>query len=175
MSFGFGNNGYGGYAPRYPSAVPQQPFMPQPMGQPMGQPMPQPMAQRPISELPIVNVLFASEDEAKSYLPQPNTRVLFINKQKNEAYIKSADSVGVTYLETFAFAPKTEETAKKEETPTPIINTDAFLTKEMGARFAEKDELKEFITKGDLDACVAKLSKKIEDLTKKIKLIATED
>ena len=84
--------------PRFQPAVPQ--VMPQ---QPTQQMMQQP---KPISELPIVNVIFATEQEANSYLPQPNTRVLLINRDREEAYLKSADVLGQTYIEPFVYKSK---------------------------------------------------------------------
>lgn len=129
--------------PRFQSAIPQA--MPQ---QPSQQMIQQP---KPISELPIVSVIFATEQEANSYLPQPNTRVLLINKDKGEAYLKSADVLGQTYIEPFVYKPKSNIAAKQEPVEKKTV----------------KKEKVEYITKTEFESSISKLSKDIEELTER--------
>lgn len=121
---------------RYQPAVPQVPQM---------QPMPQ--QPKPIAELPIVNLLFVTEQEANSYLPQPNTRVLLINRDKGEAYLKSADALGQTYLEPYVYKPKTT---------VPVAPTTE--------KKVIKKEKVEYITKKEFDEQISKVSKDLQEL-----------
>lgn len=129
--------------PRFQPAVPQA--MPQ---QPTQQVMQQP---KPISELPIVNVIFATEQEANSYLPQPNTRVLLINRDREEAYLKSADVLGQTYIEPFVYKSKSNIASKQESVEKKTV----------------KKEKVEYITKTEFEASISKLSKDLQELTER--------
>ncbi|MCM1437801.1 MAG: hypothetical protein NC131_01125 [Roseburia sp.] len=171
MAYPFQNYTNGGYG-AYPYVAPYQPQMQQSIQQPnMGQQpvqaqpqMQQNVQQRPVSELPIQGVMFASEDEAKSYILNPNSRVLLINREKGEAYLKSADGLGQTYIEPYTFTKKTAEQVQAEKATK--IDTSAFVT---------KDAAKNFVTTDDLDKLSNKLIKRIERLTDKINNLRSED
>ena len=114
------------------------------------------MQPKPIAELPIVNILFATEQEANSYLPQANTRVLLINKDKGEAYLKSADALGQTYIEPYTFKAKVTATKQEPIEKKPI-----------------KKEKVDYITKAEFETSISKLAKDLAELSERIN--KTED
>lgn len=132
--------------PRFQPAVPQ-PIMPQQQ---------QIMQPKPIAELPIVSILFATEQEANSYLPQANTRVLLINKDKGEAYLKSADALGQTYIEPYTFKAKVMATKQEPIEKKPV-----------------KKEKVDYITKAEFETSISKLAKDLAELSERIN--KTED
>lgn len=55
---------------------------------------------------PLQNLIFVTEDEARSYFIPPNSKVLLMSKDKPEFYIKSTDSLGQYTFDTYTFQKK---------------------------------------------------------------------
>lgn len=87
------------------------------------------------SYLPVQNLIFVSEDEARNYNIPPSSKVLLMSKDSSKFWIKTSDSWGQTTLDTYSF--------KKEE-PAPPVTASQYITKDDLARF--KDELLALIT-----------------------------
>lgn len=132
----------------------------------MAQPQPQQMpmqTQQPQTqfEIPLREVKFVTSEEAKAYIVFPNTAVLLIDKQQGLAYLKSADNMGQSFMETFSFKKyeQGQETAlkdTKEEKPIDLSN------------FVQKDDLKVFASLKDYN----ELFEKVEELNKKIEILS---
>lgn len=55
---------------------------------------------------PLQNLIFVTEDDARSYFIPPNSKVLLMSKDKPEFYIKSTDSLGQYTFDTYTFQKK---------------------------------------------------------------------
>lgn len=55
---------------------------------------------------PLQNLIFVTEDEARSYFIPPNSKVLLMSKDKPEFYIKSTDSLGQYTFDIYTFQKK---------------------------------------------------------------------
>lgn len=55
---------------------------------------------------PLQNLIFVTEEEARSYFIPPNSKVLLMSKDKPEFYIKSTDSLGQYTFDTYTFQKK---------------------------------------------------------------------
>lgn len=127
-------------------------------------------ASSPYQDIPFRDVRFGTLEEIKAHMVFPMTSVLFIDRQKREAYVKSANSLGESALETFKFSnieKNPSQVVSTETDPKELktsANLDNFLTKEDLKPFITQEEAKFFVTKQDIDA----LYKKLEQLQKKI-------
>ena len=129
-------NGYG-YVPNY-----MQNIQPQ---QPIQSPQPQ---QRQIA---FQDIRFVNEDEAKSFIVlNPNSRVLLLDVQNRIAWIKSTDSLGLSYTERYKFEKIIENQPKIAEN---------------SVNYVKKEDLPDFATKTDLKGIydqIQALKKQIE-------------
>lgn len=55
---------------------------------------------------PLQNLIFVTEEEARSYFIPPNSKVLLMSKDKPEFYIKSTDSLGQYTFDIYTFQKK---------------------------------------------------------------------
>lgn len=151
----FGYQGYG-RPPYYNTFSP----MGYPQPQPTFVPQPQPQVQQPVyNESYIQGVQFVSEDEAKAYPVLPNQTVMLMNKDNQIFYIKSADSLGKSKIESFRFEAITEDTAPASTTAQQPIDLEGYVKKDDIATFG-------FATKDDIKA----LSDKLEKVQKQVKI-----
>ena len=49
------------------------------------------------------NMVFVSEDEARSYYVPPNTKMLLMDKEKPQFYVKATDTLGQYIIDTYTF------------------------------------------------------------------------
>ena len=166
----FNNNSYLGNAPfnntgyvPYTGAINQfqRPVMPQPQVQP-----------QQYVDVPFVLTAYGTIDEIKGQMVAPTKAMMFIDKSKNEFYIKSCDAMGNPSIETFKYS-KVDENAT--ESISSQIDPNVFVTKEDLKEIPTKDDLKEFlklentkefVTKADLKA----LTDKMSELQKQIRI-----
>lgn len=87
---------------------------------------------------PVQNMIFVSEDEARTYYLPPNSKVLLMSKDKPVFYVKTTDAIGQPTIDTYSF--------KKEEPVTPSAPANANAPANSNA-----------ITKDDLDAFKAEI------------------
>lgn len=158
-----GNNNFAGsgYVPYSAVATPyQRPIMPQPQQQPT------------ITDVPFVLTAYGTIDEIKGQMVAPTKAIMFIDKAKNEFYIKSCDAMGNPSLETFKYSRVDENTT---EPVSSQFNTKEFvkqedlkdlLTKEDVKCFLTTENTKDFVTKADIKV----LTDKIAELQKQIRI-----
>lgn len=65
------------------------------------------------NDYPILKVQFATEAEVNAFMPPPNTRIMFMDRNNNVFWIKWADSMGTAGIEKFEFW-RAGENEKKE-------------------------------------------------------------
>lgn len=168
----FNNNSYLGNAPfNNTGYVPysgvsnqfQRPIMPQP--QPQVQP-------QQYVDVPFVLTAYGTLDEVKAQMVAPTKAIMFIDKAKNEFYIKSCDAMGNPALETFKYS-KVDENAPEQVScqfdPKEFVkqgDLKDLLTKEDVKCFLTTENTKDFVTKNDLKALTDKLS----ELQKQIRI-----
>lgn len=133
--FGQGMGGYQQYA---------NPVGYQQYAQPVMQPQ---MVQPQVQDVPFTEVRFGTLDEAKAYIVPPTKSVMFINKDLDEFYVKSADNMGKPTLERFGYS-KLDDT---DNAPKNNVGIDT-------SAFIKRDELKDIATKSDLVAINEKMS-----------------
>lgn len=132
------NYGYGQY-PQTPYArhnygMPQ--FQPQYQYQ---QPQMQPQVQQSIQYEPILQgVIYASQREAEGHIVTPNTKILFIDKDKGMSYLKTANNDGQSSMRYF----KNIE-VRADGTPIEAEKEDAAIDL---STYATKKELGEFVS-----------------------------
>ena len=150
-----GNNNFAGsgYVPYSAVATPyQRPIMPQPQQQPT------------ITDVPFVLTAYGTIDEIKGQMVAPTKAMMFIDKTKNEFYIKSCDAMGNPSLETFKYSrvdENTTEPVSSQIDPNVFVKKEDLkdlLTKEDVKGFLTAENTKEFVTKSDLKALTDKLS-----------------
>lgn len=67
------------------------------------------------------NIIFVTEDEAKSYMLPPNTKILLMDKYQPIFYIKTTDSLGYTAaFESYSFAPISAQTQQQAITKSDL-------------------------------------------------------
>lgn len=165
-------NGYGNY-PQYPQGYQanmqrQGQMFNNPMPQPQFQPMPmQPQQTQNQFEIPLREVKFVTSEEAKAYIVFPNTASLLIDKQQGLAYLKSADNMGQSFMETFSFKKyeQGQETALKDTKEEKPIDLSNYIKK------SDLDTL-ELATKEDLRNIPLVSREEYEDLKKKVENLA---
>lgn len=139
----FNNNGYTyGAVPNYGA---QQPYMP------IQQPQPQQSA-----DTQVQGVKFLTSDEARAYVVAPFQSVMIVDRDNSVFYIKSADAMGKSYMETYKYEKYDANAGSAPSTP---IDASMFVTKQ---DFANID----FVTRSDLD----KFEARLDELQKKIRI-----
>lgn len=155
----FLNNGYAGMG-RFPvapynqavmSMYNQQQTMPQQMPQQPQQVVPQQVS---MAELPITEIKFLNANQIKGYIATAGTKSVLVDRENNLAHLVGADYSGNTETNIFKF----ETYTPKEENPVvaPILDDKLYV---------KKEELQ-----NELDDLFDDLNKKIERLSKQIKI-----
>lgn len=85
---------------------------------------------------PVQNMIFVSEEEARTYYLPPNSKVLLMSKDKPVFYVKTTDTIGQPHIDTYSFV--------KEEPVTPSASSNS-------------NSNSNSITKDDLDAFKAEI------------------
>lgn len=141
----FGGNQYG--TPNYNT-----------FGQSYGTYQPQvtqrPMATQQYQDIPFSDVMYGTFDEAKAYIVAPTKSVMFIDRDKSEFYVKSADNMGKSFLEPFKYS-------KLDENPTEPKQPEIDLS-----QFVKSSDLIDFVTKQDL----ATINEKLDTLSKQVRI-----
>lgn len=105
-----------------------QPQMPQ---QPIMQP------QQPQMETPLQNAIYATLKETEAYIMYPNSKILFIDKDKGMSYLKISNNDGQSYIRYFKNVEvQADGTPLKPQNDTKL---------EDYAEFVKKDDLKAFV------------------------------
>lgn len=109
-----------------------------------------------------ISIKFATEAEALSHIPMPNTRIMFMDRNNNVFWIKWADSMGTAGIEKYEFrrVDNTNETQQKKENN---IDTSMFVKQEDISKFG-------FITQTQFNDTLNSFKKEIETLRKEINL-----
>ena len=135
------NNNFGGYVP---------PIQQRPMYMPT-QPQMQDMEQM----TPFQIVRFVNEKEAQAFTLLPNQKALLMDTANMKFWIKWTDSLGNSTTETYKFEKTDNGDTAKEIAQT--VDTSLFAT---------KDDLKNVVTKTELDS----LKETIAELKKQVKI-----
>lgn len=131
--------------------------------QPIIQPTQQTI-QQPTQNFPFSIVRFGTLDEIKGQLVSPSSAIMFIKNDLSEMYIKSADAMGNSAIETFKCSRVNDNTNLDV---TPTLDTKDFVKKEDLKDFITANDIKEFPTKQDMEDFNNKISS-IEDNIKKL-------
>lgn len=115
----------------------------------------QPQMQEMEQMAPFQIVRFVNEKEAQAYTLLPNQKALLMDTANMKFWIKSADSLGNSSIETYRFE-KCENNNPAKDAITNIDTSD----------FLKKDDLKEVATKNELNA----LKDIIDELQKQIRI-----
>ena len=145
---GYGNNSP--YVPQYQATnvgYQQQPVIPQ-------QPVMNTQQKTPNFLPPLQGVQFATEDEVKAYLVPPASRIMFMDRDKQVFYIKSADGLGVSNIECYSFQ-RVDLDNQKASAETPAIDT---------SDLVKKEDLQGFVTTQQFSDAM----KKLDDLQKRL-------
>lgn len=114
------------------------------------------------ADVPFLYVGYGTLDEAKAYIVPPTKAVMFIDRDKSQFYIKSADNMGKPNLETFNYSNldnKPNEVKTNEFDPSEFVKTGDlkdFLTRKDLEGFITRDDIKNLTIEMD------KLKKQIE-------------
>lgn len=139
--YGYNNTFNGGYVPQ----MQQRPmYMP-----------PQPQIQDMEQLTPFQIVRFVNEKEAQAFTLLPNQKALLMDTANMKFWIKWTDSLGNSTTETYKFEKTDSGDTAKEITQT--VDTSLFAT---------KDDLKNVVTKTELDS----LKETISELKKQVKI-----
>lgn len=110
-------------------------------------------------------VKFVTQDEAKAFIVMPNQRVMLMDKNNSLFYIKSADSLGQSTLESYEFKKVDINNPENKPNETPSIDVENLVKKEQLDNLVTKDKLGE-----ELKAVRIDLSQKIDELKKSINI-----
>ena len=139
--YGYNNTFNGGYVPQ----MQQRPmYMP-----------PQPQIQDMEQLTPFQIVRFVNEKEAQAFTLLPNQKALLMDTANMKFWIKWTDSLGNSTTETYKFEKTDNGDTAKEIAQT--VDTSLFAT---------KDDLKNVVTKTELDS----LKETIAELKKQVKI-----
>lgn len=139
--YGYNNTFNGGYVPQ----MQQRPmYMP-----------PQPQIQDMEQLTPFQIVRFVNEKEAQAFTLLPNQKALLMDTANMKFWIKWTDSLGNSTTETYKFEKTDNGDTAKEIAQT--VDTSLFAT---------KDDLKNVVTKAELDS----LKETIAELKKQVKI-----
>lgn len=145
----YSNPNYYGY---YGQNIPQQVNYPQQMVSPVTTQIssPQTVQQVPsVADLPIQQIRFLTADEIKGFIVMPNEKAMLVDRANKLVYIKSADAMGQSFMETYSYDKYDAEKKAEEEKV-------EYLRKEDLGNFLTKDDLKAFSNK--LDKLEAKIN-----------------
>lgn len=73
-------------------------------------------------------VVFAGEQEARGYLPSPNSCYLFIDQSQGRAYLKGAAENGQIYLSAYSFTPDGGGQEKQTNVPSSVNTSEKYIT-----------------------------------------------
>lgn len=102
------------------------------------------------------NVQFATLDEAKAWILTPNSQVIFLDKDRQKCYLKTADQNGQSNLVIYNLQ---QENSDNTSTIQPTNLND----------FVKKDELKNFITNDDFSKFAVTIKEQINALSNSTK------
>lgn len=111
---------------------------------------------------PMNNIQLASLDEAKAYILTPNSQMLFLDKDKQRCYLKTADSYGQSNLEIYNLQ-KQEQTQEIQVTPVEPIPKEIDLS-----GYAKSENLDNL--KQELETFRDYITKKLNEINKKVDL-----
>ena len=126
----YGYQPYGGY-PQYPYGYQSQMQRQGQMAMQQAQP-PMPTMQQPVQQPVLPTLCYAKMEEAKPYIiTNPNSSMLFIDKNAKKALLKSTDNVCTSYSQYFDFV-ETDENGNplQRQEPTPQVDYANFVTKD---------------------------------------------
>lgn len=81
-------------------------------------------------EAPMLDVRFATAEEAKAFIVMPNTRALLIDRQGGMAHLKIADNMGQSVTQYFKFEPVNADGTPIRPQEEPTIDLSAFVKRE---------------------------------------------
>ncbi len=71
------------------------------------------------------NIIYATEQDARSYLLPTSTQMLFMDPSAPVFYVKSTDAFGIPSFEAYTFEARTPQTEATQSDPsTPITRAD---------------------------------------------------
>ncbi len=158
MNYSYNQNYYNPYARSFPPPnYGQGQFQQQPQQPVFQQPMQQQIQQSVQYDIPLREVKFVTSEEAKAYIVMPNSASLLIDKQQGMAYIKSADSMGQSFMESYSFkkyeqGQETGQNSTKQDTSIDLSG------------YVKKDELDGFVSLKEYKQLLGK----VEQLQKQI-------
>lgn len=82
-------------------------------------------------------IIYATEDEIKAYILQPNSQIYAFDKEKPILRVKSADGIGRTTLDTYN-----------------LVKVDENINKSVSNDYLTKEEAKSFVTKEEFNKLV---------------------
>ena len=150
---------YTGYT--YPNYGNRQ-FM-QPQQQQMAQPQAQMQQQQPMQPV-MPTICYAKMEEAKPFIiTSANSSMLFIDREKNKALLKTTDNMCASYSRYFDIN-ETDENGNplQQQEPTQQIDYGKFLTKEELPKYG-------FVTKDQFNAVLDKLELMQKQIAKGVK------
>lgn len=120
---------------------------------------------RPVNDVGMQGVKFVTRDEAKAYIVDPNQRVMLMDKDNSVFYIKSADSLGQSTLETYEFKKINPENIGNTINQQPNLDIENLVKKDDLNNLVTLDKLGE-----ELKVIRIDLSQKIDELKKSINI-----
>lgn len=143
MNYGYNPNFTNPYA-RYGMPSYNQPqYQPQPQ-QTMPQQQPQPQV---VYEIPIQNVGYATLKEAEAFIVFPNSKALFIDKEKGMSYLKTANGDGVSSIRYFKQVEvNADGTPLQPQEASPQVDMSDFLKKDALKGYATVEQVNAVLT-----------------------------
>lgn len=106
---------------------------------------------------PLNNIQFATLDEAKGFVLPPNSQMIFLDKDKQRCYLKTADNNGYSKFEIYNLQ---KQDADVQETTAQPVPPDLSVYAKNENLDALKSELDTF--KNDITSSLKEIYKKIE-------------
>lgn len=127
------------------------------------QPMQTNITQQTSFLAPMNNIQLASLDEAKAYILTPNSQMLFLDKDKQRCYLKTADAYGQSNLEIYNLQKQEQQQEQEiqQATVEPIPKIDM-------SEYAKNETLESL--KQELDAFKNDITNKLNEISKKVEL-----
>ena len=125
-------------------------------------PMQNTMPQQTTFLAPMNNIQLATLDEAKAYILTPNSQMLFLDKDKQRCYLKTADAYGQSNLETYNLQKQEQPQEVQATTVEPVpkeIDLSGY------AKSENVDSLKQ-----ELETFKNEITNRLNDINKKIEL-----
>ena len=142
----YGYQPYGGY-PQYPYGYQSQMQRQGQMAMQQAQP-PMPTMQQPIQQPVLPTLCYAKMEEAKPYIiTNPNSSMLFIDREKNKALLKSTDNMCASYSRYFDIS-ETDENGnplQRQEPTAPQVDYANFVTKDQLNGLPTAEQYKELV------------------------------